>query len=220
MAVIPSNRILFGAAILLSLAGAAVVGVRFSQELEQAQRLLSADLKARSVAVDQSVRTAQSMMTTVAKVISHNADPTDIYTLLHIAKQAAGASDIVSLNFITPKFYLKTEGDQARLDFSGHNFYVRRDGDTLPQEAWLFDALKSLPIPLNPDANWSEPRTDSNRVWKMIDFIAVPSYASDTYLAAELDLATLGKYTFPLFSSDSSVVLLDGSGKVLADDTQ
>jgi signal transduction histidine kinase/CheY-like chemotaxis protein len=87
----------------------------------------------------------------------------------------------------------------------------------LPQDAWLIDALMSYASPMSASANWTEPKSVGGQTWKIIDFIPVPGYSNNTFLAAELDLATLGKYTFPLFSSDSSVVLVNGHGAILAD---
>ncbi len=203
MADIPSNRILFGTALFLTIIGLTVYGVRFSQELDQSEHLLLADLKARAVAVDQSIRTLQSMVANLAKSIDKETRPQNIKTLLSIVKQSSGENDIESLDYVAPTDFIAIKDDGV--------------SDTLPhdQESFIRHAVATA----KNARNWTAPKQVGSDAWKMAYIVPTSMAADGKYIAAELDLSVMAKYTFPIFSDDSSITLTDSDARIIADDS-
>lgn len=192
-------RLFLAALTLLSLGGAGVIWQDWSGELEHAKRLMAEDLRARAVSLDQSLHVVQAATEALGNEIEQSEGALDAGAgarLLRMAFNSRGTSDIARLIHLHDgKTLCAQEG-------------VGACGD------WLAGALLRRAGLAGGD--WTEPLQDSDGGWLVAHVLPV-SGAPGAWVAAEVRLASLQKYTFPVHSVESRVSLLDIDGHVITD---
>ena len=191
-------RLFLAALLMLTLAGAGVIWLEYSGELERAKRLMDEDLRARAVSLEQSLHVVQAATDALSNEIQQlpgGVDPAiSTARMLRMAFNSRGTSDISKL------------------------VYLRNGTPICAQEGlgkcggWIAQAFKDQPGLT--EGNWSEPVQDEDSGWIVAHVMPVPGYSS-AWVAAEIRLSSLQKYTFAVHSLDSVVSIVDSDGRIV-----
>jgi len=188
-------RLFLATLMILTLGGGGVVWQDYSGEIEHAKRLMAEDLRARAVSLDQSLHVVAAATEALSTEIerSHAAlEPAASASLLRMAFNSRGTSDLAGLIYL----------------HDGHTLCAQEGSGECG--GWLADALHHR------SGDWSETLQDPDGGWLVAHMLPVPG-APGSWVAAEVPLTSLQKYTFAVHSVDSRVSLIGIDGHIIVD---
>jgi len=204
-----ANRLIYAALGLLTAAGIITIGYRYSSELVIAQRGLEDDSRARAAALDQSMRSVQRTLESVAGEINQEFSAQEYVTkqpipaplisrLLRTAFNARSAQELSAFYF---------EKEKLRIRIPENGLETEKTGAAIP------DAPKSEVR----RSRWTQTYQQGDSDWLVSCLATIGSGPGAGLLHAKVQLADLWKYTFPLHTVESTVSLVDAAGKFLVD---
>jgi len=192
------SHLVFAVLALLLVGGVVIAGYRFLEELNIIERTFLEDLKARAVAIDQSMREVAKACLSVSS---------------ELPQEMAGAADIASSAHVLRTAYrVLSTSEVASIDLLSDNVSL-----SVPDTSFDAEATKSAVPPYLIEPQWTPPWRNGDGQWRIGFAGPLAQSPRHARVVVEVSLDALWKFMLPVHAADSSVILVDGGGRVLSD---